>query len=79
MKDLISKLLINQVEKKQNINNFDAKNHSILTFDYEKLCINFFSDKYNSLDAILLAEQTLPASLESEAVYVNWLNKEWYV
>lgn len=77
MNELLTKYKTELSDKKVcKINNQDKVNHNILKLEYEKSCINFFKDKYNNLEAVSFAEQTLFSSLESEKVFVDWLSKE---
>ena len=75
--------LINcKVEYEKALENFNKKSlnfHNILSSDYEVLCMNFFEDKYNTFEAQKLAHKACVVAMESEILYVDWLNKEWYV
>ena len=70
---------LNLKNEYEQINKNDQINHTILKDNYDNLCMKYFSNKYNTLKAQKLANETILLALESEDIYVNWLNKEWYV
>lgn len=72
MKNDVSKLK----SEYQKINKNKQINHIVLKVDYDDLCMNFFGDKYNTLVTQKLAQESSIIALESENLYVNWLNKE---
>lgn len=54
-------------------------NHIKVQDNYSQLCMEFFADKYNTLIMQNIAQQSCNVALQSESVFVSWLNKEWYV
>ena len=70
---------LNLKNEYEQINKNDQINHTILKDNYDNLCMKYFSNKYNTLKAQKLANDSSFLARESEDIYVNWLNKEWYV
>lgn len=50
--------------------------HSMDKKGYRILCKNFFADKDSKKLSVLLAEETVVASNESEKIFLQWLNLE---
>ena len=70
---------LNLKNEYEQINKNDQINHTILKDNYDNLCMKYFSNKYNTLKAQKLADESILLAIESENIYVNWLIKEWYV
>ena len=67
---------LNLKNEYQKINKKISINHRIVEDNYKQLCMNFFYDKYNTFVTQKLAEETCALAIESEHIYVDWLNKE---
>ena len=67
---------LNLKNEYQKINKNKQLNHIVLQNNYNDLCMKFFADKYNTICSQQLAEDGCMVAIESEDVFVNWLNKE---
>ena len=52
--------------------------HSMDKKRYKILCERFFAEKENQKLFVKLAEETVELSNESEKLFLQWLNVEWY-
>ena len=66
----------NLIEDYKKINKNKQINHIVLQTNYDDLCMKFFADKYNTLLAQNIAQQSCNMALQCEDLYVDWLNKE---
>jgi hypothetical protein len=76
MKDAIKAMQNEYAQKTIFFNKNASLDHRILENNYVDLCIYYYGNQYNITKSKEMAEDSMSVAIESEDLFVDWLNKE---